>query len=47
VVLVDVLNEGLDAGLFNELLLAVGSLDLRDVAGDACDQQVGEPMFLI
>jgi len=46
VVLVDVLDEGLDTGLLDELLLAVGALGLRDVPGDACDQEVGESMFL-
>lgn len=46
VVLVDVLDEGLDTGLLDELLLAVCALDLGDVAGDACDQEVGEPVLL-
>jgi hypothetical protein len=46
VVLVDVLHEGLDAGLPDELLLAVGALDLRDVPGDAGDEQMGESVLL-
>ena len=46
VVLVDVLDEGLDTGLLDELLLAVGALGLGDVPGDAGDQEVGESMFL-
>jgi hypothetical protein len=37
VVLVDVLNEGLDAGLLDELLLAVSALDGWDMSGDSCD----------
>lgn len=46
VVLVDVLDEGLDTGLLDELLLAVGALGLGEVPGDAGDEQVGESMFL-
>ena len=46
VVLVDILDEGLDAGLPDELLLAVGALDLGEVAGDASDEEVGEAVLL-
>lgn len=46
VVLVDVLDEGLDTGLLDELLLAIGTLDLGDVASDAGDQEMGEPVLL-
>ena len=46
VVLVDVLDEGLHAGLADELLLAVGALDLGEVPGDAGDEQMGESVFL-
>ena len=46
VVLVDVLDEGLDASALDELLLAEGALDLAHVAGDPCHQQVGEAVLL-
>ena len=46
VVLVDVLDEGLHAGLLDELLLAVGALGLRNVSRDAGHQQVREPVLL-
>jgi hypothetical protein len=47
VILVDVLDEGLDTGLLDELLLAVGALGLGDVSADTGDQKMGESMFLI
>jgi hypothetical protein len=38
VILVDILDEGLDTGLLDELLLAISPLGLRDVSGDACNE---------
>lgn len=46
-VLVDVLDERFNTGLFDEFFFAVSSLDLRDVAGDAGDEQMWESMFLL
>ena len=45
-VLIDILDEGLDAGSLNEFLLIIAPLDLRQVTGDACDQQMWESMLL-
>ena len=46
VILVDILDERLHAGLLDKLLIAVSALGLRDVPGDASDEQVWEPVFL-
>jgi hypothetical protein len=46
VVLVDILDEGLHAGLADEFLLAVSALDLGEVPGDTGDEEVGEAVLL-
>ena len=46
VILVDVFDEGLDASLFDELLLVEAALGCDQVASDACDEEVGELVAL-
>lgn len=46
VILVDILDEGLNTGLLDELLLAVSPLDLGDIACNTSNQEMGETMFL-
>ena len=46
VVLVDILDEGLHAGLADEFLLAVSALDLGEMPGNACNEEVREAVFL-
>ena len=46
VVLVDVSDEGLDSCSLDEFLLVIASFGLEEVATDACNEQMGEPIFL-
>jgi hypothetical protein len=45
-VLINVLDEGLDEGLLDEFLLRVRSLDLEKIAGDSCYKEMRESIFL-
>ena len=47
VVLVHVLQESLDTGLLDELLLVDSSLDVSGVSGDTGDEQMGESVLLV
>ena len=46
VILVKILDEGLDTGSLDELFLVDLSLDASGVSGDADDQKMGESVFL-
>ena len=45
-ILVDILDEGLNTCSFYEFLLIIASLDLRQVTSNACNQKMRESMFL-
>ena len=47
VVLVHVLQESLDTGLLDELLLVDSSLDVSGVSGDTSDEQMRESVLLV
>ena len=44
--LVNVFDEALDSCFFDELLLVEAAFGSDEVASDACDEEVGESVFL-